>query len=87
MVRSNILQHLKINITYIPLDPPQLSLMRILNNKYTVCALRYYLSTRERKDSLFVCNDVNAGVVKGGGLGKEWSDDGHGSRDSLGVTK
>lgn len=36
---------------------------------------------------LFVCDDVNAGIVEGRGLGKEWSDDGHRSRDSLGVSK
>lgn len=41
----------------------------------------------KRMHSLFVCDHINAGVVEGGGLGKEWSDDSHGSRDSLGVTK
>ena len=36
---------------------------------------------------LFVGDHINAGVVKGGGLGEEWSDDGHGGRDSLWITK
>lgn len=41
----------------------------------------------EEEHSLFVCDDVNAGIVKGGGLGEERSDDGHGSRDGPGVTE
>lgn len=45
------------------------------------------LLSMDSRDSLFVCNDINAGVVKGRGLGEEWSNDSHRSRDSLGITK
>lgn len=58
------------------------------NNKDILYILSYYtISVNEKIHLLFVCNDINAGVVKGGGLCKERSNDGHGSRDSLGVTK
>lgn len=58
------------------------------NNKHKLYVLSYYTITVNGKlHILFVCDDINAGVVKGGGLCKEWSDDGHGSRDGLGVTK
>lgn len=36
---------------------------------------------------LLVGDDVDAGIVKGGGFGKEGGDDGHRSWDLLGVTK
>lgn len=45
-------------------------------------------STRRRCESLlFVGNNVDAGVVEGGGLGKERTDDSHGGRNLSGVPK
>lgn len=36
---------------------------------------------------LFVSSHINAGVVEGGGLGEERSDDGHGGWDGLRVSE
>lgn len=49
--------------------------------------INYCHSILKREHSLFVGNDVNTGIIKGGGLGKEWSNNSHWGRDSLWVTK
>lgn len=58
-----------------------------LQRKYNFRSLSTILPPANESYSLFVGNDVNTWVVKGGGLGKEGRDDCHGGRDGLRVTK
>ena len=47
----------------------------------------HHMYIKKERNSLFVGNNVNTGIVKGGWFRKEWSNDGHRSRNVLWVWK